>query len=698
MRLIILISILFYSITSESQFNRRAKQSVNAVGLGYRFGGRGADNADESDHFKLLALDGDSLLVGAKNAVYNLSLTTLKVHHTINWAPPASIIEECMMKGKSKGDCQNYIRVLASQSNGKCLICGTHAFSPKCREYSYDAVDGQLKDRRQFDGVGISPFDPRDNSTALFLPESNEIFTGTVSDFIGNDPLIYKKNINNAKDVGLRTSRSDARVLDSPNFVGSFAFGDYVYYWYREWAAEAMDNNEERQIYSRVARVCKRDRGGARPANERWTSFIKARLNCSLPSSTPFYFNEIKAVSDPIPSGSDHTVYAVFSTPESALQMTAVCSFSMKKINDLFEYDTFKYQRAPNSIWEPYSRNEIPKPRPGSCVPDSTKLPETTISFLTRNPLIHRAVESKSLPLLIEGSDRPDLTQITVLSGVKSVSGQKYNILYLGTSDGRIMKTISIDGNSTIIESTNVFGKTNPVVNLLSKEDQLVIVSPDEIAALPLHHCGQQTSCSRCVGLQDPHCAWDLNTARCVNSANWNGGHFIQNIEIGMSAQCPEGIIIQDAFAEDSQIAEKSAIRVSSFSNQNLILACVLSTTVALLIGGLIGLQLGKARALSDQHHSASSTSGSDYDSYGRARLTRHDSLTTSAKMEHVYGAQQKASMDATSMVLTMPGGGMSISQHGSGINTPSRDKNAIMTSINQNTLPRDYKVKKVYL
>uniref|UniRef100_A0A1I7WS18 PITH domain-containing protein n=1 Tax=Heterorhabditis bacteriophora TaxID=37862 RepID=A0A1I7WS18_HETBA len=51
------------------------------VGLGYRFGGHGDQSTDESDHFKLLEADGDSLLVGARNAVYNLSLTTLSVHH-----------------------------------------------------------------------------------------------------------------------------------------------------------------------------------------------------------------------------------------------------------------------------------------------------------------------------------------------------------------------------------------------------------------------------------------------------------------------------------------------------------------------------------------------------------------------------------------------------------------------------------------
>jgi hypothetical protein len=34
-------------------------------------------------------------------------------------------------------ECQNYIRVLAMKSPGRLLLCGTHAYKPMCREYSY---------------------------------------------------------------------------------------------------------------------------------------------------------------------------------------------------------------------------------------------------------------------------------------------------------------------------------------------------------------------------------------------------------------------------------------------------------------------------------------------------------------------------------------------------------------------------------
>lgn len=77
--------------------------------------------------------------------------------------------------------------------------------------------------------------------------------------------------------------------------MGSFAFGEYVYFWYREKAADAQDNNREAQFYSRVGRVCAADQGGPAPAQDRWASFLKARLNCSIPGEgAPFYFNQIR--------------------------------------------------------------------------------------------------------------------------------------------------------------------------------------------------------------------------------------------------------------------------------------------------------------------------------------------------------------------------------------------------------------------
>ena len=47
-------------------------------------------------------------------------------------------------------------------------------------------------------------------------------------------------------------------------------------------------------VFSRVGRVCKQDSGGNILLYNTFTSFFKARLNCSIPGDFPFYFDEIR--------------------------------------------------------------------------------------------------------------------------------------------------------------------------------------------------------------------------------------------------------------------------------------------------------------------------------------------------------------------------------------------------------------------
>ncbi|XP_053990442.1 semaphorin-1A-like, partial [Hylaeus volcanicus] len=111
-----------------------------------------------------------------------------------------------------------------------------------------------------------------------------QLYAATVADFSGGEPLIHREKI--------RTERSDLNQLNGPNFVSSFAYEDYVFFFYRETAVEYM--NCGKAVYSRVGRVCQHDKGGPHAFSDRWTSFLKARLNCSVPGEYPFYFNEIR--------------------------------------------------------------------------------------------------------------------------------------------------------------------------------------------------------------------------------------------------------------------------------------------------------------------------------------------------------------------------------------------------------------------
>lgn len=69
-------------------------------------------------------------------------------------------------------------------------------------------------------------------------------------------------------------------------------------------------------VFPRVAQVCKNDMGGSqRVLEKQWTSFLKARLNCSVPGDSHFYFNILQAVTDVIHINGRDVVLATFSTP-----------------------------------------------------------------------------------------------------------------------------------------------------------------------------------------------------------------------------------------------------------------------------------------------------------------------------------------------------------------------------------------------
>lgn len=123
-----------------------------------------------------------------------------------------------------------------------------------------------------------------------------------------------------------------------PYFVSSMEWGPHIYFFFREMAMEF--HHLEKVLFflsffpslcsttqytlmvsfqvmvSRVARVCKSDLGGSqRVLEKQWTTFLKARLNCSVPGDSHFYFNLLHATSDIIRMQGRDVILGLFSTP-----------------------------------------------------------------------------------------------------------------------------------------------------------------------------------------------------------------------------------------------------------------------------------------------------------------------------------------------------------------------------------------------
>jgi semaphorin 6 len=93
-------------------------------------------------------------------------------------------------------------------------------------------------------------------------------------------------------------------------------------------------------------------------------------------------------------------------------------------------------------------------------------------------------------------------TQIAVDPQVKTPGGKAYDVLFIGTDNGKVIKAVNAESadsatkvNPVVIEEIQVFPPNVPIRNLKVVRDKtvmegrLVVVSDSEIQALRLHRC-----------------------------------------------------------------------------------------------------------------------------------------------------------------------------------------------------------------
>ncbi len=446
----------------------------------------------------------------------------------------ANNVGNCISRGKSKDfDCRNHIRVVQPIGDGSRLyVCGTNAHSPKdvviysnlthlARHEFYPGIG---------EGVAKCPFDPEDNSTAVWVKSGNPgghpaIYSGTNAEFTKADAVIFRGDIFDEKTgrreyTFKRTIKYDSHMLDKPDFVGSYEIGDYVYFFFRETAVEYM--NCGKTIYSRIARVCKRDTGGKNILHQNWATFLKARLNCSIPGDFPFFFNEIQDVFKP--SYDDSTFHAVFSTNQNGLRGSAICSFNLEDVEAVFE-GKFKEQATSTSMWLPVPSAKVPEPRPGRCVKDTRELPDTVLNFIRKHSLMHANVPHDAASPAFFQRDVV-FTKIVVDEEVTlsqyGSRGDRFTIYYAGTNDGKIYKVSRWRSDTTgRFESTvlDIIEATAPEAvraMTISRELKTLYVTSDwSIKAIPLASTCRTsyTNCVQCV--RDPHCGWNREHGLC---------------------------------------------------------------------------------------------------------------------------------------------------------------------------------------
>uniref|UniRef100_A0A158P9U3 Sema domain-containing protein n=1 Tax=Angiostrongylus cantonensis TaxID=6313 RepID=A0A158P9U3_ANGCA len=463
------------------------------------FGSGIIDRRPDLDYRNLvLDVNSASLYVGARGRIFrlwaynindtsenllNVSLIVVSLQFVDRHVKVSPVeLSECRALGNSIDDCQPSTRFMALQDNKERLF-----------------VSSRWKSRTE---IGICAPDANVNATAVIVEwgnpsELSSVYSGIRTGMAGENHLIYRPAlVDKDQEVhsSMRSVYTDNRWLYEPQFVGSFDVGEYVYFFFREIALES--GTTERSVYSRVARVCKKDVGGRVVLRQVWTSFLKARLNCSISAQYPFYFDHIQAVTR-VETLEDTLFYTTMSTSETAFVTSAICVFSLKNINQLFHHG---FLVDPNSSnWLPLPMEAVPEHRPGTCVLNSHLLSDSDLHF-AKSHLMMAA---------------PEVLLFFLLETLFSRTSR--SIFEMNRMSNTLWKVSHWrDGNSWMwseLERRTISNVGSIKAMTLLPGEFLYFASRSSVTQYTLAACELHISCSVCA--VDPYCSWHVARSSC---------------------------------------------------------------------------------------------------------------------------------------------------------------------------------------
>ncbi|XP_034554463.1 sema domain, transmembrane domain (TM), and cytoplasmic domain, (semaphorin) 6E isoform X2 [Notolabrus celidotus] len=489
------------------------------------------------------------LYIAARDHVFAVNLTSsseqIIPQQKLTWK--TKDVEKCTVRGKNSDECYNYIKVLVPRNDETLFACGTNAFNPTCRNYKMSTLE---QEGEEVVGQARCPFESRQSNVGLFA--GGDFYSATMTDFLASDAVIYR-SLGESSPV-LRTVKYDSKWLREPHFLHAIEYGNYVYFFFSEIAVEYTTLGKV--VFSRVARVCKNDNGGSPRVLERyWTSFLKARLNCSVPGDSFFYFDVLQSLTNVLQINHRPAVLGVFTTQANSITGSAVCAFYMDDIEKAFS-GKFKEQKNSESAWTPVLEEQVPKPRPGCCAGEgsaaayksSTTFPDETLTFIKSYPLMDESVPSvNDRPYFTRTTSRFKLTQIAVDTSAGPY--KNYTVVFLGSDNGHVLKILaSTEGanasfNTQVLEDIDVYnpnkcnvrGEDRRVLGLELDRDHhaLFVAFSGCVIRVPLSRCSDYSSCKKsCLSSRDPYCIW-IKSGTCATVLPGFKGGFEQDVENG---------------------------------------------------------------------------------------------------------------------------------------------------------------------
>uniref|UniRef100_A0AAY4D6G8 Sema domain, immunoglobulin domain (Ig), short basic domain, secreted, (semaphorin) 3Ga n=1 Tax=Denticeps clupeoides TaxID=299321 RepID=A0AAY4D6G8_9TELE len=470
--------------------------------------------------YRILLMDQDQgrLYLGSREYLVSLDMQNVnKEPLIIHWPASAQRKGECQLTGKGRqGECANFVRMIEPWNRTHLYACGTGAYKPICtfinrgwraEDYLFRLVPGHVDS-----GKGKCSYDPNHESKAALI--NGNLYAGVHVDFMGMDAAIFRTM---GSRPAVRTEQFDSRWLNEPMFIqihkipdSAEANDDKLYFFFRE---KSLDDGGGTSpgVLARVGRICLNDEGGQKLLVNKWTTFLKARLVCSVigDDGVETFFDELRDVFiQPTQDERNPVVYAVFTTAGSVFKGSAVCVYSLSDIRNVFN-GPFAHKHGHNYQWTAYT-GKIPYPRPGTC-PGGTFTPglsstkefsDEAVNFIRTHPLMYHPVYPMlKRPLVVRTGVDYRFTTIAV-DQADAVDG-RYEVLFLGTDQGSVQKVIVLPKDPSTLEDL-----TLEEVEVFKQ--QLYVSSNAGLTQVSLHRCGVYgKACSDCCLARDPYCAWD---------------------------------------------------------------------------------------------------------------------------------------------------------------------------------------------
>lgn len=435
----------------------------------------------------------DYVLLGGRNRVYNVSITSMSEISRYEWSPSEETRNNCAAISQNQASCENYIRTYFELTNNTFVLCGTHALQPTCSEFKI----GNTKSLRLISGVGMSPIDA--DSTAPFIRSNENIITVNVAELSSSEPLLIRRNVIKMwkgieNDVILRTPRG-LSSFEQANFLSMHKVKKEVLFFFSESPMETEGCGLHK--VARVGRVCEDDPGGRLSYIKEWSSYEKARIECSIEENDTdtFYFNQFAGVAE-----SPNSFYGAFRSQLAGIGASAICKYSKKQISKSFA-NGFKESVNPDTCARANDLEELSK--------------------LRLKPLIKQKISANPI-YIFHGKDR--FVHVLAQEDIRDINNHPFDVLYVGTNLGNILKIIVSNSESNTTGrhaiTLKVLPTTSKIVDMSlyanNGLEELVVVTEQSILKVPTATCHLATNCAGCLAHGDPHCAW-ADGVECVD-------------------------------------------------------------------------------------------------------------------------------------------------------------------------------------